>query len=64
MAVPKKKLSRARQRRRRAQNERLDKLNLVPCPQCHELKRPHSVCPNCGTFRGIKYLATEEDELE
>ncbi|MGH2541255.1 MAG: 50S ribosomal protein L32 [Ardenticatenaceae bacterium] len=60
MAVPKKKLSRARRDRRRAHTA-LKRLNLVACPQCHELKRPHSVCPNCGTYRGIKYLETEEE---
>lgn len=59
-AVPKKKLSRARRDRRRAHWLKLDKLNLVHCPQCHEFKRPHAVCPNCGTFRGIQYLQTEE----
>ncbi|HBY95494.1 MAG TPA: 50S ribosomal protein L32 [Chloroflexi bacterium] len=59
-AVPKKKLSRARRDRRRAHWLRLDRLNLVECPQCHELKRPHAVCPSCGTFRGVQYLEVEK----
>ncbi len=63
MALPKKKMSRSRRDRRRA-HEALDKLNLVACPQCNELKRPHAICPSCGTFRGVKYLATENDKLE
>lgn len=63
MAVPKKKLSRARRDRRRA-NTALDQLNLVTCPQCHEMKMPHAICPNCGTFRGVKYLATKADKLD
>lgn len=63
MAVPKKKLSRARRDRRRAHTA-ISKLNLVPCPRCHELKRPHHVCPHCGTFRGVEYLAIDEEELQ
>lgn len=60
MAVPKKKMSRSRRDRRRA-HEALGKINLVACPQCHAQMRPHSVCPTCGTYRGVKYLQTEED---
>lgn len=63
MAVPKKKLSRSRRDRRRA-NTALDKLHLIHCPQCHELTRPHTICPSCGTYRGIKYLATEEESTQ
>ncbi|TET52525.1 MAG: 50S ribosomal protein L32, partial [Actinobacteria bacterium] len=22
------------------------------CPQCHEMKLPHHVCPNCGYYKG------------
>jgi len=32
---------------------------LVPCPQCHALRRPHHICPNCGTYRGEKYIDVE-----
>jgi large subunit ribosomal protein L32 len=61
MAVPKKKLSRSRRDRRRAHTA-LERMNLIPCPQCHELTRPHTICPNCGMFRGVKYLETEKDK--
>lgn len=60
MALPKKKLSRSRRDSRRA-HEALSKINLVACPQCHALTRPHTVCPTCGTFRGVKYLEVEAD---
>lgn len=59
MALPKKKTSRARRDRRRA-HEALDPIHLVPCPQCREMTRPHHICPACGTFRGTKYLATDD----
>lgn len=60
MAVPKKKMSRSRRDRRRA-NTALDKMNLVPCPTCRALMRPHAICPTCGNYRGVKYLQVEAD---
>jgi large subunit ribosomal protein L32 len=63
MAVPKKKLSRARRDRRRA-HQALDKLNLTNCPQCHALMRPHAVCPTCGTYRGVQYLVIETEDTK
>ncbi len=59
MALPKKKMSRSRRDRRRA-HQALEKLNLVSCPQCHEPKLSHIVCPSCGTFRGVAYLNVED----
>ena len=49
MAVPKGKTSKAR-KRSRAANWKLSKPNLVECPHCHELKKPHQVCGNCGYY--------------
>ncbi|MFO8060464.1 MAG: 50S ribosomal protein L32 [Bacillota bacterium] len=51
MAVPKKKHSRARRDRRRAQTK-VTVPQLTECPRCHEMKRPHHVCPNCGYYKG------------
>ncbi len=51
MAVPKKKTSKSRRDKRRAQH-RLPVQTVVACPQCHQPKRPHRVCPTCGTYRG------------
>lgn len=48
---PKKRISRARQGERRA-HLALRAPGLVACPQCRQPKRPHVVCPNCGTYRG------------
>ena len=25
---------------------------LSECPNCHEKKLPHRVCPKCGTYKG------------
>jgi len=27
-------------------------VDLVPCPACHEMHRPHHICPGCGMYRG------------
>ena len=46
MAVPKRRLSKCRRDRRRA-NWKLEAPGYVACPQCHEPKMPHRVCPTC-----------------
>jgi len=57
--LPKRKLSKARKGRRRA-NDALTPMNLVACPQCGALRPPHIVCPECGTYRGETVIATKE----
>lgn len=51
MAVPKRRTSKARKRKRRT-HWKLTSPNMVECPQCHELKLPHRVCPSCGQYKG------------
>ncbi|HSG78154.1 MAG TPA: 50S ribosomal protein L32 [Acidimicrobiia bacterium] len=55
MAVPKKKMSRSRTRRRKA-TWRVAKPHTVPCPQCSAAKLPHRACPECGTYKGREIL--------
>jgi large subunit ribosomal protein L32 len=57
-ALPKRKLSKGRTARRRSHHA-LSPVHLVPCPQCHALRRPHHICPNCGTYRGKQYIDVE-----
>lgn len=59
MAVPKNKVSKARRDKRRA-NWKLTAPNLVECPQCHALKLPHRVCPNCGQYKGKEIIKVED----
>lgn len=61
MALPKKKLSRTRRNRRRA-HDALGKILLVKCPDCGSATRPHTICPNCGKFRGVEYLRFDESK--
>ncbi len=52
MAVPKKKTSKARTRRRRAANMKLELPKLAICPNCGIKKLPHRVCLKCGFYKG------------
>lgn len=51
MAVPKRKTSKSRKRKRRT-HWKLNVPNMAECPQCHEMKLPHRVCPSCGHYKG------------
>ncbi|EKP93714.1 50S ribosomal protein L32 [Thermaerobacter subterraneus] len=51
MAVPKHKTSKSRRDKRRT-HWKLSAPAVVECPQCHQPKRPHRVCPNCGYYDG------------
>ncbi|MBI3595761.1 MAG: 50S ribosomal protein L32 [Nitrospirae bacterium] len=59
MAHPKHKISKSRRDKRRT-HKKLRAPSLVPCPQCHEPKRPHYVCLNCGTYKGQPIIAIKE----
>jgi large subunit ribosomal protein L32 len=56
---PKRKLSKGRRDRRRA-HDALPKPHLITCPQCKQLRPPHTVCPHCGTYRGREVIEIEE----
>ncbi|MET0560258.1 MAG: 50S ribosomal protein L32 [Gaiellaceae bacterium] len=51
MAVPKRKTSRSRRDKRRAQHA-LSTPHVQVCPTCKQPKRMHRVCPNCKTYKG------------
>jgi large subunit ribosomal protein L32 len=59
MALPKRKICKARRDKRRA-HLRLAHPAISACPQCGEVKQPHRACPNCGTYKGRKAIDTEE----
>lgn len=59
MPVPKRKTSKARKRKRRAGNP-YQIARPVPCPQCHQPRPPHRVCPHCGYYNGRPVMAGEE----
>jgi large subunit ribosomal protein L32 len=51
MAVPKRKTSKSRRDKRRAQHG-IESPRVNVCPECGQPKRPHRVCPNCKTYKG------------
>ena len=59
MAVPKKKVSKQRRRKRRgAQKAELP--TVQKCPKCGDPRIPHRVCPTCGTYKGEQVVEVEE----
>lgn len=58
-ALPKRKISRGRRDRRRLHHQ-LKPTKLVECDNCGELKPPHKVCLNCGTYRSRDVLELED----
>jgi len=63
MAVPKKKQSHARTAQRRARHK-LTAPAVNTCPQCHSPRRPHRVCPVCGTYSGRMVVAEAAHDHE
>ncbi len=51
MAVPKKRHSKSRTKKRRAMWKKMPAPGLVVCPRCHEMKMPHRMCPECGFYK-------------
>ncbi len=55
MAVPKRRVSKTRKRKRRT-HWKLTAPQLAECPKCREPKLPHRVCPECGNYKGKKAI--------
>lgn len=58
MALPKRRQSRTRSRKRRT-HWVLSMPMLVECSNCGEMKRAHRVCPHCGYYQGKEVLEVE-----
>ena len=62
MAVPKRKVSRARRDKRRSAVWKLGAPALCRCTRCGEWKMPHRVCPNCGYYKGKAVVVKADAE--
>lgn len=60
MAVPKRKVSKARRDKRRSNVWKLSMPGMVKCPNCGEFNLAHRVCRACGTYKGKTIIAKEE----
>lgn len=60
MPNPKRRHSKARTAKRRT-HDALKPVALAECPQCHESKLSHQVCPHCGYYRGRQAVAVKEE---
>ncbi|MBI5509397.1 MAG: 50S ribosomal protein L32 [Deltaproteobacteria bacterium] len=58
MAVPKKRHSHSRTRKRR-NHQALKAEGHITCPQCREPMKLHHVCGNCGYYRSREVVAKE-----
>jgi large subunit ribosomal protein L32 len=61
MAVPKRRVSRSRQGKRRSHHH-IKPLQIQYCPNCEQPVLPHHVCANCGHYQGREAVPVEEEE--
>ena len=55
MSVSKKKKSSSKSKRGRS-HQALTPKKFIDCSKCGTKKMPHTVCPNCGTYKGKEIL--------
>jgi len=60
MAVPKRKLSRARRGKRRS-HQGIEAPGRSLCTNCGAAKAPHEVCPHCGYYKNREVIKAEEE---
>ncbi len=61
MGVPKRRRGKTRNAMRRAQ-QKIEAPGFISCPQCHEPKMPHRVCPECGYYKDKEVIAVSAAE--
>ena len=59
MAVPKRRQSSTRGKKRRT-HDAITLPNPSACPQCGEPRMPHRVCPSCGYYKDRLVVAKED----
>lgn len=58
MAVPKRKVSKARRDKRRSSHWKLEVPGLVKC-ECGAYRLPHRACKACGKYNGREVIAVQ-----
>jgi large subunit ribosomal protein L32 len=60
MAVPKRRTSKQRKRKRRT-HFKAEEVSTQACPRCGDPKLPHRVCPTCGFYRDEAVIDSDQD---
>ena len=63
MAVPFRKVSKTRKRKRRT-HYKINENQTTKCPKCGEAVRPHRVCPSCGYYKDKEVIASVAEDSE
>ena len=61
MAVPKRKVSKARRDKRRSNVWKLGLPGMTKCPKCGEFVLNHRVCKSCGYYKGQEVVKVENN---
>jgi len=59
MAVPFRRTGKTAKRLRRT-HFKVNTVSLISCPSCGAKIKPHTVCPNCGQYKGIQVQDKQE----
>lgn len=59
MANPKKRKTHSKTRMGRS-HLALKKVGLTKCEKCGEMKKPHTACDFCGTYKGKQVIKSKE----
>ena len=60
MPNPKRRHSQRRTSNRRA-HDALKTAGLAECPNCHQQKLPHRICPHCGQYKGREVVEVVQE---
>ena len=63
MPVPKRKTSKSR-RDKRSSGKFIREKIVTKCPNCKEAIAPHSVCSECGHYKGVKVMKTKSEKRQ
>jgi len=60
--VPKTKVSKSRRDSRKAHNFKAHTESMTECPHCHAVRNSHTVCKNCGFYKGAQRIEVKKDK--
>ncbi len=62
MAVPKRRTSKTRKRKRRT-HFKISVPGMVVCDNCGEMKLAHRVCKECGHYKGREIIKESTEDM-